>query len=215
MRKILLILFCAAAVPAASAQIYQNNIFGFRAGLNVASLADDEWGARYDNRPAKFGWQIGIADQILLSQTLPFYFETGLYLSNKGGKWADSQTSGDDVERESVTLGMTYLQIPLKLNYHIAVEEFSIEPYLGFHYALGLWGRSVVWDDDVKTVQKKLYDTGDFKRSDVGMSLGVGASWSHFYASIGWECGFLNISNRPGTKTRNTSNFMIVAGYDF
>ncbi len=208
-------LVCAAAVSAASAQDYQKNIFGIRAGLNISSLADDEWGDTYPDRPAKFGWNAGFAYQLMLGQTVPLYFETGLYLSNKGGKWAGSQTVENTVTTESVMLGMTYLQIPAKLNYHIDLDTFSLEPFLGFHYAVGLWGRSVDMLDDQKTVQKKLYDTGDFKRSDVGMSLGLGVAWSHVYASVGWECGFLNISKLDGVKARNTSNFMITVGYNF
>ncbi len=215
MKKIVLTMLCVVVLSAASAQYYKNNIPGIRGGLNIASLSDSRMGTTYVDRPAKFGWNLGFSDQILLSQSMPFYFETGLYLSNKGGKWSGSQTSGDVVTTESQMFGMTYLQVPAKINYHIELESFSIEPFLGFHYALGLWGRSVQTVDDRKNVQKKLYDQDTFKRSDVGMSLGLGTSWSNVYAAVGWECGFLNISKTDDSKARNTSNFMITAGYNF
>lgn len=217
-------LICVATVSAASAQYYRNNIFGVRGGLNITSLALDAMNEGI-NRPAKFGWSVGVSDQILLSQSLPFYFETGLYLSNKGGKWSQSIIASGVKTTIIDKIGMTYMQIPLKINYHFEVDGFSIEPFVGFHYALGLWGRSVdktkvddennsANDHKTKTVTK-LYKDRDFRRSDVGVSLGLGIAWSDIYASVGWERGFLNLSKISGTKARNTSNFIIGVGYNF
>ncbi len=219
MKKIILMLICVTALSAASAQTYKSNILGLRGGLNLSTLSWNEFDDPAIDRRAKMGWHFGLSDQILLSQTLPFYLETGIYLSNKGGMWSLSDTDPNGINTVvSEQFGMTYLQIPLKLNYHFVLDEFSIEPFIGFHYDLGLWGRSVekidVGGEKSKDVGK-LYKDDDFKRSDVGISLGVGASWSDFYAAISWERGFLNLSKTNGDTATNNSNFMITVGYNF
>lgn len=214
MKKTLLIIFICAAAVSAAAQGGKTYILGVRGGFNATSLSYSGIDKSV-NRSAKFGWHLGVSDQILLSRIVPLYLETGLYLSNKGGKWRESATEGDVTTTEFHKFGMTYMQVPLRLNWHFEVDDdVSIEPFIGIHYALGLWGRAVTEIGGNREVSR-LFNGRDFRRSDVGVSLGLGTSWYDFYAAFGWERGFLNLSKVSGISATNTGNFMITVGYNF
>lgn len=225
MKKILLIAACLVVATAAQAQYYKANIFGVRGGLNAAMLTTNLGDGLYANRQAKLGWHFGFSDQILLNRRIPFYLETGLYLSNKGGGYKHSVTVAGVVTSGSVALGATYLQIPLKINYHIDAGSFSIEPYVGLHYNIGLWGREVVKmqvNDPADSANNRkskevfdIYRDGGFRRSDFGVTLGVGGAWSDMYFGLGWEAGFLNLAKAEGGKAYNSSVFQILLGYNF
>lgn len=211
-------MICLTAVSAASAQYDKVNIIGIRGGLNASMFTTNLDAALPSNRQAKLGWFLGVSDQILLSRRLPFYLETGLFLSNKGGGYAYTLSDGANAGSYSVQFGATYLQIPLKVNYHFDLGSFTLEPYFGFHYNVGLWGRQVQKADTADLDEKvvmEIYGDGISRRSDFGVMLGLGGTWSDYWFGLGWEAGFLNMLKLPAAKGFNSSVFQIQVGYNF
>lgn len=219
MKKILVLIFSVAAALPAAAQNYDANIIGIRGGLNASMLTTNLGNGLYSYRRAKLGWNVGVSDQILLSRRTPLYFETGLYLSNKGGGYRYTLNESGTSQTVNVMYGATYMQIPLKINYHFWAGDFTLEPYFGFHYSLGLWGNVVSKVTGPETPRARttvnLYSNRIFRRSDVGIMLGLGGTWHDFYSAFGWEAGFLNLSRAEGGKAFNSSMFQILVGYNF
>ena len=211
-----------------SAQGYPKNIFGIRGGLNVSSMRLKVDGVNIsNNRQPKVGWHLGVADQILLTRSIPLYFETGLMFTNKGVRYVQKEKDANYKLVEKENYGVTYLQIPLKLSYHFYLGDFTLQPYLGFHYNLGLWGRYVeksrlkdYRDSSNSTRNKRVTNVFgnevNMYRSDVGLSFGIGGLYlDHFYFGLGWEVGFCNMSKALDTRFSNAINFMISTGYNF
>ena len=90
MKKVLLIVAAILLANAVSAQNHEKNILGVRAGLNLSSYSISESGVSVstDSRAA---FHVAVSDQILLCDRLPFYLETGLAFSSRGGKIALAQ----------------------------------------------------------------------------------------------------------------------------
>ena len=100
MKKVLLIVAAILLANAVSAQNHEKNILGVRAGLNLSSYSISESGVSVstDSRAA---FHVTVSDQILLCDRLPFYLETGLAFSSRGGKLS------------GVSFRPSYLQIPV------------------------------------------------------------------------------------------------------
>ena len=70
---------------AVSAQKLRKNILGVRAGLNLSSYSISAGGASIST-DSRASFHVAVTDQILLCNKLPFYLETGLAFSSRGGK---------------------------------------------------------------------------------------------------------------------------------
>lgn len=87
MKKFLLIVVATMFVGTISAQDWQKNIFGIRAGANFSNLTFKSSGSiSGDIRPS---FHAGFNYERLLLNNIPLYLESGLYYSNKGYKLAD------------------------------------------------------------------------------------------------------------------------------
>ena len=86
MKKVLLIVAAILLASAVSAQNYEKkNILGVRAGLNLSSYSISAGGASIST-DSRASFHVAVTDQILLSSKLPFYLETGLAFSSRGGQ---------------------------------------------------------------------------------------------------------------------------------
>lgn len=85
MKKVLLIVAAILLANAVSAQNYEKNILGVRAGLNLSSYSISAGGASIST-DSRASFHVAVTDQILLCNKLPFYLETGLAFSSRGGK---------------------------------------------------------------------------------------------------------------------------------
>lgn len=66
---------------------------------------------------------VAVVDQILLCNRLPFYLETGLAFSSRGGKV------------DGASFRPSYLQIPVLVNYHFNIKDIvTIQPFAGLYY---------------------------------------------------------------------------------
>lgn len=204
MKKTFLILAAMLLANAVSAQNYEKNILGVRAGLNLSSLTASAGGTSVstDSRAA---FHVAVTDQILLCRTLPFYLETGLAFSSRGGKV------------DEASFRPSYLQIPVLINYHFNIKDIvSIQPFAGIYYGIGVGGK-------VKEGNEKgdiFGDNGGFKRSDFGVRLGAGVVWKKIYFGLGYEIGCLNLLDSDVSVDNNNLKFRnncftLSVGYNF
>ncbi len=223
MKKILMTAFAAMFGLTALAGQYPSNIIGVRTGMNISTMnrcivgSGGERVSLNDGRRPKVGWNIGVVDQILLLDTSPLYLEPGVFLTNKGGGYMRRSGGVKNIYR----LGVSYLQIPVNVSYHIYVGDFTIQPRAGLYYALGLWARDVTVSKVGAQRNKVIvnpYGSGaaTMGRSDFGMQIGLGATYMHnYYFGLEWESGFVNMSRVAGRRDTNVSNFRIEFGYNF
>ncbi len=230
MKRLFLSMLFVAMSLSASAQLYPRNIVSIRGGLNIASMSQKVGDVRVtENRHPKVGWHVGVIDEVLLKQDLPLYLDFGVMLSNKGVRYVTKGSVGGGVDATSKVvsqLGVGYLQIPVAVSYHLYFGDFTLQPYAGIHYDVGLWGRSVnsvkvrsdknpTLNTDEKTVGH-LFEQKSLCRSDLGVVVGFGVTYlERYYVGLSWEDGFLNISKSSDTRLSNHSNFRLTVGYNF
>ena len=193
MKKVLLIVAAILLASAVSAQNYEKNILGVRAGLNLSSYSISAGGASIST-DSRASFHVAVTDQILLSSKLPFYLETGLAFSSRGGKV------------DGVSFRPSYLQIPVLVNYHFNIKDIvTIQPFAGLYYGFGIGGKVKVGGDE-----------GGLKRSDLGVRLGAGVVWKRIYFGLGYDIGCLNlIKESDGEGTMRNNCFTISVGYNF
>lgn len=207
----------------AVAQNYEKNLYGVRAGLNVASLLDQGMEVH-----SKTGFHIAGVYQRLLTESLPLYLETGLQLSQKGYKV-------QFYERESYNA--MYLEIPVMVNYKFYIKDkVAIYPSFGVYYALGIGGKYKGESMNSEEYGTEKYDMfgskGFMKRSDFGLRFSATAEWRKFAFSLGYEFGFVDVAKNaePGSSDYDdeyygggdynfgemkTGNIFISIGYNF
>jgi hypothetical protein len=223
-----------------TAQDLEPNIFGIRAGLNSSSVSSDkssnfiyrDYTVDYINynTSTQTGFNIGLSYQRLLDAILPFYLETGLYLSNKGFKQnvyfnyiSDSDFQFYEV-RDNYKTSLTYIQIPFLLNYHfIVADNIKIEPFAGLYIAYGISGKTKLgyrhynmdggapWQFQVEDA----FGKDNFKKFDTGFQIGMGATLYNIYVGIGYELGASNMGGKyyEGFSVKN-KNLSINLGYN-
>ena len=184
--------------------------WGVRLGMNVSKLRFSGDREYYGDEKSKAGFQVGVACHIAVSRQLPLFVESGLYMINKGGKQKE-----DDYEDK---YKLWYLELPVVMSYHIDVQDFSIQPFFGVYYALGIGGKDKAkFDGEEKDYDVFGKENGEYnglKRSDFGLRVGCGVEFSHLYLSLGYDAGLTNISQFDGEKCK-TGSFLISLGYNF
>ena len=200
MKKVLRIMAAILLANAVSAQNYEKNILGVRAGLNLSSYSISAGGASIST-DSRASFHVAVTDQILLCNKLPFYLETGLAFSSRGGKV------------DGVSFRPSYLQIPVLVNYHFNIKDIvTIQPFAGLYYGLGIGGKVKVGDEKGDIFG----DEGGLKRSDLGVRLGAGVVWKRIYFGLGYDIGCLNlVKESDGEGTMRNNCFTISVGYNF
>ena len=200
MKKVLLIMAAILLANAVSAQNYEKNILGVRAGVNVSTCAISIEDVRI-NTGSRAGFHFAVTDQILLHRSLPLYLETGIGFSSRGGKV------------DGVSFRPSYLQIPVLVNYHFNIKDIvTIQPFAGLYYGLGIGGKVKVGDEKGDIFG----DEGGLKRSDLGVRLGAGVVWKRIYFGLGYDIGCLNlVKESDGEGTMRNNCFTISVGYNF
>lgn len=177
------------------AQEYQKNIFGVRAGMNIANVNAKILGLDLDalvDLDSKVHFNAGISYERLLLNKAPLYLETGLYYTNKGFK------VGYDEGLARCNIG--YLQLPLMVNYKFNIKDVvTIAPSAGIYYSFGVTGK-IKESYDVEYLGDMSYSANVFegnyiKRSDLGYKLGVSVAWKNIVLGFSYEGGFLNLLN--------------------
>lgn len=186
--------------------------YGLRLGLNLAAINSSTATIDMDSYA---GLAFGAVYGLQLANSTPLWLEAGLMYSEKGGKDTShpSVTKVNNVEKEyfqKMTTRFIYLQVPVVLKYAFDVaDDFYLQPFLGGYLALGIGGKTKLYDD------RESYDSFDnFKRFDGGLRLGCGIEYQMIYAEAGFDFGLANISDDDFDTARN-QNFFINIGVNF
>lgn len=227
MKKTLLLAVVAVCSMTANAQIAsgrstsffsteksENPIsFGVRAGINLNTLSNggDE---EYD---ATVGLRVGVVADIPIFESL--YFEPGLYYANRSCKY----TYADDYYSGEEKLNMSYLELPLLLQYRYNFsDDWGIRVNFGPYFAYALGGKAKYemyseYDDEHYSGSGKLFSKEDgetaLKRFDFGLMTGIDVAYRQFSLGIGYQAGLAKI-NKDWGKVKN-SGVYIQLGYNF
>ena len=179
----------------------QDNGFGVRAGVNIASMT---------NYNSKVGFHVGGMYRLQLLSDTPLFFEPGLELQFKGGKLSQSGVSS--------TLNMAYVEVPVMIAYRFRINDtWAIQPAIGPFFSFGITG-TIKQSSMGQTQSGDLFGSnGALKRGDVGLKIAVGALLKRIYFGIGYDLSFVNLPKNYTTgnpKLRNGS-FYFSAGYNF
>lgn len=179
----------------------QDNGFGVRAGVNIASMT---------NYNSKVGFHVGGLYRLQLSSNTPIFFEPGVMLQFKGGKITREGTSS--------TLNLAYVEIPATFAYRIQLNDtWAIQPAVGPYFAFGISG-TLKQSFMGQTQSGDLFGSnGALKRGDVGLKIALGVLINRVYVGAGYDLSFVNLPKtytKGDPKLRNGS-FYISAGYNF
>ncbi|MDR3286834.1 MAG: PorT family protein [Prevotellaceae bacterium] len=213
------------------AQELPKNIFGIRTGINFSSSSFSTGNISFqyvkDNYRTKTKINIlnfGLSYQRLLNYSKNWYLEIGLYVSDKGFEQEYYMTHNDTYDKYKTNLW--YLQVPFLFNYHFAAtDKITIEPFAGLYTAYGIDGKTklIISEPPVggpftpRDVVNSFGNKG-FKKFDMGLKFGIGATFYGVHASIEYEFGLLDIgtadyyAHRDNVKNKN---FAIMLGYSF
>jgi len=200
----------------ASLVFAQETKFGFRAGLNLASIeVESKSVPDYDNT---IGFHIGAIVDIGISES--FYIQPGILFSLKGAEY--SENYGHEIY--DTIFRPCYLEIPLLVSAKIAINEsldirINVGPYMG----LLLYGTSFG-----TTVEEK-YENFDypqdnysdlidwpFKHLDFGLVFGTGIEFQNFYIGVNYDLGLYNVAEFSYSVMEHYNRCLgITLGYNF
>lgn len=179
----------------------QDNGFGVRAGVNIASMT---------NYNSKVGFHVGGMYRLQLLSDMPLFFEPGLELQFKGGKLTQSGASN--------TLNLVYVEVPAMIAYRFRInDKWAIQPAVGPFFSFGVSG-TVKQSYMGQNQSADLFGSnGGLKRGDVGLKIALGALISRVYFGIGYDLSFINMPKNytKGDQKLRNGSFYISAGYNF
>ena len=149
---------------------YDNQLYyGLRLGLSVSTINSDE--ERLDAPGSRSGLNLGAVIGYELSSGTPVYLESGLFYTEKGGKYSENGCK--------LKYNLNYLKLPILLKYNIELEDpFCITPFL--FYCLIL----------VQPCQGWLNTNSDTGVSECISPCGAGVNSTHFDT---FSCQFATI----------------------
>lgn len=179
----------------------QDNGFGVRAGVNIASMT---------NYNSKVGFHVGGLYRLQLSSSTPIFFEPGVMLQFKGGKLTREGTSS--------TFNLAYVEIPATFAYRIQLNDtWVIQPAVGPYFAFGVSG-TLKQSFMGQTQSGDLFGSnGALKRGDVGLKIALGVLINRVYVGAGYDLSFVNLPKNytEGDPKLRNGSFYISAGYNF
>lgn len=156
--------------------------YGLRLGLSVSTINSDE--ERLDAPGSRSGLNLGAVIGYELSSGTPVYLESGLFYTEKGGKYSKNGNKKK--------YNLNYLKLPILLKYNIELEDpFCITPFAGGYFAYGIGGK--IKDYNTKQSMSAFSDF-NFKRFDGGLTIGCGFSYQIIYGELSYDFGLTNIS---------------------
>lgn len=193
---------------------FPDTYVGLRIGPAFTHVTSDD--PALDGGSWKTGLNVGVAVGKALSYHAPVYLETGLYYTEKGGK-------GPHSSNKEFTYSLDYLELPLLLKYKVPVDrEFSLEPYFGGYFAVGVGGKIKDYAnrEAYSSFSSNAYDNGTFRRCDAGLKFGIGAAYklsphpmaAEIYMELGYDLGLANVCHDTFSQAKNgalTLNFGI------
>lgn len=186
-------------------KVDQGVTFGIRGGLNSVNINFSEDDVSY-NPDARLAWHVGVIADIPIMESL--YFQTGLYLQNKGYKYEDKKYD------ETETAKPMYLEVPILASYRYNFSDAAqLQINVGPYFAYGIGGK-IEWEVENETEDDDFFDD-ETNKFDVGLSLGAGITVAqHYYLGFAYELGFAKVFDDTEVKSHNR-NWMFSVGFNF
>ncbi len=195
MKKIyLLSLALLTSLSVTCAQGLDKPWWGARAGINFSNLAAPDYSTRFLT-----GYSVGVTYSYPITQTIPIYIESGLYLQKRGARDNGFLTDGGDESK----LVRQELEIPLLLGYALPLTgKWAVHPFVGFYYSLALSGKFTIGDVEFDPYKKEMLQTlRDVQpteqqllhRSDFGLRLGLSVLYGRYLLGFAYDGGLLNL----------------------
>lgn len=195
--------------------------FGVKAGLNLSNmLVEDDDDTYSDDFKVNPGFHVGATAEFPITEL--FSFETGLLLSTKGFKVSEEETfMGETVKYES-KLNLIYLDIPLTAKASFDLGGARIYGVFGPYIGMGLSGKSkfeITAMGETETDEEDIKwgsDEDDFKRLDLGLTMGAGVEISSIQIGLSYGLGLANISTYTDGGSKISNRVLgISVGYKF
>lgn len=185
--------------------------YGLRLGLGLTNVNSDN--RSLDGGSLQAGLNIGATIGFQLSPDYPIYLESGLMYMEKGGKGTYYGTSSSSNSySKKFTYSLNYLELPVLVKYIYNIDdEFSIQPFAGGYFAVGVSGKMKNYAD---RESKSSFSSDYFKRFDGGLRIGCGFQYQVLYGELGYEYGLANIA-RDEFESAHNGAFMINVGVNF
>ena len=181
-----------------------------------------------DHKKTRIGFNAGFNVDIPVTQSM--YVQTGLYYTQKGARWKDSEKISGYKYEEKDSWKPGVLELPILASYRYNFNDnVQLQVNTGPYFAVGIngkWkesitidGESVSDDDDDMPLFGEDED-GDhcFKRFDAGWQIGLGFTIKKFYIGYTFEAGFSNLAHSDwwdDNVSIKTRNHMINIGVNF
>ncbi len=188
-RIFLTVSLCALFAAGAFAQGMSG---GVKAGLNLANFSGDDVG----DTDMRIAYHIGGFLNLGLSDVLSFQPEL---LYNSVG----TQVSEGN---EKLVYKLNYVSIPLSLLYSFGTVNVQAGPQ--FSFLASAKGKASVGDDSAEIDIKDW-----FKGTDLGVNIGLGASFGKINASARYYLGLTDIPDSEGDAKIKNSNIQLSLGY--
>lgn len=192
----------------ANAQAQSPLSFGLKGGLNIADISGPDTDT--DTRTGITG---GLAVYLNLP-ALPIGIESGVYYSQKGTSYSDSDPDFGNYEE---TLKLDYIEVPVLARLSFATPGpigpfFVAGPYIGFNINAQAEGTDdgFDFDEDISEVVNS---------TDVGLMFGAGLDFNlgvtALNAQARYSIGLTNVYDFDLDDTYRNSVFSIVVGINF
>lgn len=188
MKRIFLLSVAALFAVSSFSQIR----FGVKAGLNLPNMTLKGGGVSLDTKIG-LGFHVGGIVDIPISNQLAL--QPGILFSTKGYKY-DNDLMGKG------KCNLNYIEVPVNVQYKIAVGGMKIFPFAGPYIGYGLSGKDKPDEGESYDVNFGSADE-DLKALDFGLNFGAGIEFSSFQASLQYGLGLSNLSNVSDVTYKN------------
>lgn len=209
-------LFCVAATYA-----QDFSIFG---GLNISMIQERDNNGVYSDEYKNLAGPNG-GFKVAFETDNDQFFETGLFLSNKGFRMDIEEYIEGELVKADATVSLYYLEAPLNFKSTMSADN-NINLYFNYGVFLGI-GIDARMKMKVNAMGETIDETialdfGNdpeedfFKQFDLGVNFGAGVEISRVIVGLNYSYGVLNVSpySDGGYKNR-TRAFSIMLGYKF
>ncbi|MCY7351851.1 MAG: PorT family protein [Cytophagaceae bacterium] len=206
----LVLLFALLISLSAQAQVR----FGVKAGLTSSRVISSSKGAASYN--PRVAWQAGALADLGISRH--FSIQPAVLLSSKGYNTKNDFSSIGSTLNLDATYSPLYIEVPilalLKINLGNTVRLFG---GLGPYAAVGIGGQKNIKTSGVEATTDIKYgnDGGDFKQTDFGGSLAIGAEIGGLLLGANYNFGLADLAPGGGNTTLRNASLGLTIGYLF
>jgi hypothetical protein len=191
--------------------------YGIRTGLNLLPSIYSSYPDYDDDHGIRLGYNLGVTADITKEPIFNhFSFETGFNISKKGMKeimvshrWNNNRSYWYYIE-ETYVYNLLYFEIPLNIKTTFRLKQAKIFSTLGPYLDLGIGGNYNGPEGKLNIDWGSGPYNNCFRRSDVGLSVGLGFEIKSFQIGASASRGLTNIS---GNLLQYNRSLSVTLGY--